>query len=641
MVGRAARRSRRAARTRGRRRRRAARAPAPGHRAPAGELPDGDEQSEGEGGPGSVDAVPEGVGEPGTGEQPAAPPTARTAGAAVVRPPRRRHGPAPGRACRARSRPDPPRPPRPAAARAASSEPSARHLRPPRPAPPAPRRPGSGRLARGRAAARRYARPRSPPGATRAGPARATSARTITRVELRPRAPLQLLQRRRHRPGPLYERVEVIASKASATATTRANSGICPPASPYGYPLPSSRSWWCRIADRASPRKPMPRTISCPYSGCSSMTRRSSRGERPVLAQQPGGHAELADVVQDPGEAQHLEPVLVHAQLAGDHRGGLADPLAVAAGVAVLDVDGLHQRADGGLVGGALPVVLGEDPAGDVHRQQHEQRGRPARTGCATARPSSARRGRARSAGARERGEQPAPGGAAAGQPFGERPGSPPSRAVSTRQKASAAAAGGQQRVREVGQPRARPAAPRRRRAASGPQATRAQTATASCAARQTRRSRRGPLLDPGQQGPGQRDERGGGGRQQEGRRRAARGRRCRCPRARRRPSGGQTVRRELAAQRRARRAGRRPTRATRTGRRGSDAGAGRARAAQTTYARAAAGSARMARSPPRAPSTRPRRLRCLAPSGSLEGPERGGPQSASGIGRPRISTFG
>ena len=31
-----------------------------------------------------------------------------------------------------------------------------------------------------------------------------------------------------------YERVDVIASKASATATTRANSGICEPASPYG-----------------------------------------------------------------------------------------------------------------------------------------------------------------------------------------------------------------------------------------------------------------------------------------------------------------------------------------------------------------------------------------------------------------------
>ncbi len=98
-------------------------------------------------------------------------------------------------------------------------------------------------------------------------------------------------------------------------------------------------------------------------------------GQRAVLAQQPGGHAELADVVQDPGEAQHLDALVVHAEFAGDHHGGLSDPLAVAAGVAVLDVDGLHQRADGGLVGGPLTVALGEDPAGDAHRQQHEERG--------------------------------------------------------------------------------------------------------------------------------------------------------------------------------------------------------------------------------------------------------------------------
>ena len=33
-------------------------------------------------------------------------------------------------------------------------------------------------------------------------------------------------------------------SKASATATIRANSGICSPDSPEGYPRPSKRSWW-------------------------------------------------------------------------------------------------------------------------------------------------------------------------------------------------------------------------------------------------------------------------------------------------------------------------------------------------------------------------------------------------------------
>ncbi len=98
--------------------------------------------------------------------------------------------------------------------------------------------------------------------------------------------------------------------------------------------------------------------------------------QRPVLAQQPGRDAEFADVVQDPGDPDDLEPVLGHAQLAGDHRRGLADALAVAARVAVLEVDGLDERPDRGLVGGPFAVVLGEDPAGDVHRQQDEDRGR-------------------------------------------------------------------------------------------------------------------------------------------------------------------------------------------------------------------------------------------------------------------------
>ncbi|AIA05831.1 hypothetical protein DC74_5371 [Streptomyces noursei] len=102
------------------------------------------------------------------------------------------------------------------------------------------------------------------------------------------------------------------------------------------------------------------------------------RGQRPVLAQHPGGDAEFAHVVQDAGEPQHLQPVLGHAQFPGDQHRRPADPLAVPAGVAVLDVDGLDQGPDGGLVGGALPLVLRERPAGQVHRQQHQQRrGRP------------------------------------------------------------------------------------------------------------------------------------------------------------------------------------------------------------------------------------------------------------------------
>ncbi len=100
------------------------------------------------------------------------------------------------------------------------------------------------------------------------------------------------------------------------------------------------------------------------------------RRERSVLAQQPGGDAEFADVVQDSGEAQDLQPPLGHAQFPGDHRRGPADAFAVPAGVVVLEVHGLHQGADGGLVGGAFAVVLGEDPAREIHRQQDQQRGR-------------------------------------------------------------------------------------------------------------------------------------------------------------------------------------------------------------------------------------------------------------------------
>ncbi len=49
--------------------------------------------------------------------------------------------------------------------------------------------------------------------------------------------------------------------------------------------------------------------------------------ERPVLAQHPGGDAEFADVVQDPGEPEPLHPALVHAEFTGDQNGGPADAL--------------------------------------------------------------------------------------------------------------------------------------------------------------------------------------------------------------------------------------------------------------------------------------------------------------------------
>ena len=43
--------------------------------------------------------------------------------------------------------------------------------------------------------------------------------------------------------GSLYDRDDVITSKTSAIATMRPARGICSPASPRGYPVPSQRSW--------------------------------------------------------------------------------------------------------------------------------------------------------------------------------------------------------------------------------------------------------------------------------------------------------------------------------------------------------------------------------------------------------------
>lgn len=163
-------------------------------------------------------------------------------------------------------------------------------------------------------------------------------------------------------------------------------------------------------------------------------------GEGAVLAEHPGGHAEFADVVQDAGEADDVEAVLGHAELTGDQDGGVTDAFAVAPGVPVLDVDGLDEGADGGLVGGALAVVLGEDPAGDVHGEEDEER----RDGPVGAAPEDGHHQSGEAVdGVRGEGpaEEAAPGGPR-GSPLAVAR-MPPSRAVRTRQKARAAAAAG------------------------------------------------------------------------------------------------------------------------------------------------------------------------------------------------------
>ncbi len=73
-----------------------------------------------------------------------------------------------------------------------------------------------------------------------------------------------------------YARFEVRASQTSATATIRPGSGISVPASRSGYPVPSQRSWWWRIADRAPWSDPARLTRSQPTSGCRSISVHSS-----------------------------------------------------------------------------------------------------------------------------------------------------------------------------------------------------------------------------------------------------------------------------------------------------------------------------------------------------------------------------
>ncbi len=120
----------------------------------------------------------------------------------------------------------------------------------------------------------------------------------------------------------------------------------------------------------------MPRTISCPYSGCSSMICSCPlRRQRPVLAQEPRGHAQLPHVVQDPGEPQHFyapssmpssRAIIMDACPTRSTVPRVYPSLMSTACTRARMVAWWAARS---------PAVLGERPAGHVHRQQHEQRG--------------------------------------------------------------------------------------------------------------------------------------------------------------------------------------------------------------------------------------------------------------------------
>ncbi len=232
------------------------------------------------------------------------------------------------------------------------------------------------------------------------------------------------------------------------------------------------------------------------------------RGQRPVLAEDPGGDADLPDVVQDAREADDLDPFVVHAEFAGDHDRGLADPLAVAAGVAVLEVDGPHQRADRGAVGGALLVGLGEHPPGGVHRQQHQQGGGRAVRGAPEDRhhhpgqPVHRHRW--------QRGDELAPPGGTRGHPVGEDP-HPAVQQRGGQAEHGDGDGGGEQRPRQVGGDHGVPAAEHPVRPGGGVHGQ-AQGGGPPDAAQRPRR-----VGDRGEEGARHGDQGGGGRREQEG----------------------------------------------------------------------------------------------------------------------------
>ena len=154
----------------------------------------------------------------------------------------------------------------------------------------------------------------------------------------------------------------VIESNASATAITRANSGISAPAQPHRVaeavqPLVVVHDAGVRLVQELDLADDLEALHRVPLDGLEL-----GLGESAGLLQHPGRHTELADVVQHPGVPERAHPVLAHADRAGDeHRGG-GHPLAVAAGVDVLRLDRGHQRRGRSCRRRAAPRRTGRTP---------------------------------------------------------------------------------------------------------------------------------------------------------------------------------------------------------------------------------------------------------------------------------------
>jgi hypothetical protein len=84
-----------------------------------------------------------------------------------------------------------------------------------------------------------------------------------------------------------------MASKASATESTRASAGMASPARPDWWPLPSQRSWCQRITSTALPSDLLPATIWTAGSGWARMTSHSRASRGPGLLSTASGRPTL------------------------------------------------------------------------------------------------------------------------------------------------------------------------------------------------------------------------------------------------------------------------------------------------------------------------------------------------------------
>ena len=136
-----------------------------------------------------------------------------------------------------------------------------------------------------------------------------------------------------------YERVEVMASYASATMTMYGSIG-CPRSSG-----PAELRGLARRARRDRREEVDVGQHLHRHPFVHAHLRELFRGELARLVEQMVRHDELADVVHQRGEAQPLQPRGRHAELLADVPGVARDPLGVTGGVGILRLERADQRA--------------------------------------------------------------------------------------------------------------------------------------------------------------------------------------------------------------------------------------------------------------------------------------------------------